>query len=202
MLRTLIQPYTERSVADRVSLLDVCAQLCAQHEIDFSLLLQGKFENHTALYWAIANGPWPPKPPFELAAAVLAHSAPLKPETMKEARRACVSLRSQELFHFLRMSPEFGTLSAEDQFLLGVSAPPEEIVVEELEGPTHPFSFRFQIPQFHKRMMLGKPITLEVVARGRLWRLKYYTANKPSHTHLTHGYWTGLLSMVENSAMT
>ncbi|KAJ7021050.1 hypothetical protein C8F04DRAFT_932190, partial [Mycena alexandri] len=103
----------------------------------------------------------------ELVAAVLAHSAPLEPPTIREARRACVSLRTriQELFHFLRMSPEFGTLSAEDRFLLGVSAPPEEIVVEELEGPAQPFSVRFHIPQFHKRVMLGKQIELKFVAR-------------------------------------
>ncbi|KAJ7176517.1 hypothetical protein C8R46DRAFT_988602 [Mycena filopes] len=201
-VHTLVQPYTD-SVADRVALLGSCAQLCLQYKLDFSLLLQGNsIKNHSALYWAIANGPWPPQAPFELVATVLAHSAPLTPETVQEARRACVSLRSQEMFHFLRMSPEFGALSAEDRFLLGSPTPLEEIVVKEMAGEAQPFSVQFHIPQFHKRMMLGKQISVEFIARGRLWELKFYTADKPSAKHLTHGYWSGLLRMVENSPMT
>ncbi|KAJ7768478.1 hypothetical protein B0H16DRAFT_1519928 [Mycena metata] len=202
-VHTLVQPYATDSISGRLTLLATCAQLCVRHKLDFSLLLQGKpVEGHSALYWAIVNGPWPPQPPFALVAAVLSHSAPLTPESVREARRACISLRSQEMFHFLRMSPEFGTLSAEDRYLLGVSVPPEEITVEEIAGDALPFSVRFHIPQFQKRMMLGKDINLEFVARGRLWGLKFYTANKPSVKHLTHGYWSGLLRMVENSPMT
>ncbi|KAJ7021042.1 hypothetical protein C8F04DRAFT_1141999 [Mycena alexandri] len=203
-VRTLVQPYAADSIPERLTLLGTCAQLCVRHKLDFSLLLQGKaVESHSALYWAIVNNnEWPPRWPFALVAAVLSYSAPLTPETVREARRACISLRSQEMFHFLRMSPEFGTLSTEDRYLLGVAVPPEDIIVEEIAGDALPFSVRFHIPQFQKRMMLGKDINVEFVARGRLWNLKFYTASKPTAKHLTHGYWSGLLRMVENSPMT
>lgn len=165
-VKRIVQPYTG-SVADRLALLESCSQLCLQKRLDFSSLLQGKsIEEHSALYWAIANGPWPLQAPFELVAAVLAHSAPLEPATVTEIRQACVSFRSQEMFQFLRMSPEFGALSSKDRFTLGVLVPPEEIVVEEMEGITEPFSVRFRIPIFRKRMALGKEFQLEFIARG------------------------------------
>ncbi|KAJ7176668.1 hypothetical protein C8R46DRAFT_817635, partial [Mycena filopes] len=200
-LKTLVQPYTTDSVPDRLALLEACSRLCVQQKLDFSALLQGKsIGNYSALYWAIANGPWPPQPPFELVGKVLSHSAPLTAETIREARRACVSLRSQEMFQFLRMSPEFGALSTEDRVLLGPAlVPPEDIAVEEMEGHEQPFSVRFHIPMFQKRMLLGKRIVLEFIARGRLWQLKFYISTKPA---VTTGGWSGSLQMVENSPMT
>ncbi|KAJ7698868.1 hypothetical protein B0H16DRAFT_790202 [Mycena metata] len=201
--RSLVQPYTEESIADRIALLESCAQLCARQKINLSLLLQGKLvENHSALYWAIVNGPWPPTAPFGLVAAVLAHSSPLQPATIREARRACVSLRSHDMYRFLQMSPEFGALSAEDRFLLGTLVPVEEIVVEEMAGDTCPFSVRFHIPMFHKRMMLGKSIKLEFIAQGRLWELDFFTAADSSLKSVTPGCWSGLLRIAENSPMT
>ncbi|KAJ7768275.1 hypothetical protein B0H16DRAFT_1272393, partial [Mycena metata] len=201
-IEALVQPYTG-SVADRLALLESCSQLCVQQKLDFSSLLQGKaIENHSVLYWAIANGPWPPQAPFELVAAVLSHSTPLTPETIREARRACVSLRSQEMFHFLRMSPAFGALSTEDRLMLGAPAPPEEIVVEEMAGAAHPFSVRFRIPMFHKRRMLDRHISLQFIAQGRLFELEFFTAKNPEVKHLILGQWSGCLRMLENSLPT
>lgn len=167
-LHTVVQPYTVESVTDRVALLQICAQLCAQHNIDLAALLEGALiDDHSALYWAMTNGPWPLKPPFELVRAVISHCRPLlKPETVREARHACIALRSQEMFQFLQMIPEFGALSTEDRFALGVLVPPETVVVEEMEGTTQPFSVRFHIPHFQKRMMLGTRIKVEFIARG------------------------------------
>ncbi|KAJ6551575.1 hypothetical protein B0H19DRAFT_173774 [Mycena capillaripes] len=165
-VHTAVQPYSG-SAADRVAMLDSCAQLCTRYKIDFSLLLQEKsIQDHTVLYWALVNGPWPPRAPFELVAAVLAYSAPLKPETIQEARQACVSLRSQEMFQFLRMCPTFGALSLKDRFLLGTLVPPEEIVIEPMEDTAQSFSVEFRIPHFLKRMSLSRPIKLEFIARG------------------------------------
>ncbi|KAJ6551570.1 hypothetical protein B0H19DRAFT_173747 [Mycena capillaripes] len=201
-VRTVVQPYSD-SAADRVVMLDACAELCTRHTIDFSRLLQGEsIQGHTVLYWAIVNGPWPPQASFELVAAVLAHSTPLKPETIREARRACVSLRSQEMFQFLRMRPEFGALSGEDRFLLGVLVPPEEITVEHMDGANEPFSVKFRIPQFFKRMSLSKPIKLEFIARGRLWQLCFSISNQTHASALESGIWCGSLAIMENSAST
>ncbi|KAJ6475797.1 hypothetical protein C8R47DRAFT_985722 [Mycena vitilis] len=203
-VRILVQPYTDSAV-DRVPLLETCAQLCARHKIDFSLLLQEKsIENHTALHWAIVNGPWPPRAPFELVAAILDRSVPLRPETIRDARRACVSLRSQELFQFLRMRPEFGALSAEDRFLIGALVPPEMIVIKHLEGGTtqQAFSVEFTIPQFLKRMSLNREIKLEFIARERLWQLSFFTAVNPTQAWLKNGGWSGSLRLMENSPST
>ncbi|KAJ6567585.1 hypothetical protein DFH09DRAFT_1155810 [Mycena vulgaris] len=202
-VRTLVQPSTSNSFADRIALLDACAQLCTRHKINFSLLLQEtSIEDHTALYWAIVNSPWPPRAPFELVAAVIVHSSPLTLETIHEARQACVSLRNQDLFQFLRMCPEFGALSPEDRFILGVPVPPEEIIVETMMGPTQPFSVKFKIPLYQKRMLLSREIKLEFIARGRLWQLSFFTAVNPTQKWLKDGQWSGSLRLGENSPST
>ncbi|KAJ7714473.1 hypothetical protein DFH07DRAFT_863391 [Mycena maculata] len=198
----LVQP-NNGPVSDRVALLDACAQLCARHKIDLSAILQEtSIQGHTALYWAIVNSPWPLHAPFELVGAVLERAAPLKPETITEARQACVSLRNQEVFQFLRMRPEFGALTAEDRFLLGVLVPPEEIDIETMEGSAQPFSVKFKIPFYQKRMLLAREIKLEFIARGRLWQLSFFTPNQPPQKWLKHGQWSGSLRLGENSLST
>ncbi|KAJ7714474.1 hypothetical protein DFH07DRAFT_974468 [Mycena maculata] len=201
-VRLAVHPNTG-SIAERVALLESCAELCARHKINFSLLLQQRdkilFHGHTALYWAIVNDLGPP---FELVAAVLAHSAPLEPATITEARRACISLSNQEIFQFLRLCPEFGVLDAEDRFLLGVLVPPDEIDLELMKGPAEPFSVTFKVPHFRKRMQLSRQIKLEFIARGRLWRLSFFTAIYPVEENLKDGEWSGRLQLGENSPST
>ncbi|KAJ7182601.1 hypothetical protein C8R43DRAFT_1116231 [Mycena crocata] len=195
-VRILIQP-NSGSVAEQVALLESCAELCARHKVDFPLLLQEKrIGNHAVLYWAIVNSPWPPRAPYGLVSAVLSHSSPLKPETIQEARRACVSLHSHEMFNFLCLSPTFGALSDEDRLLVGYLVPPEEIVVEAMAGPAEPFSVKFTIPLYQKRMLLGREIKLEFIARGRLWQLSFFTADKPTQPWLRDQHWSGSLRLV------
>jgi hypothetical protein len=133
---------------------------------------------------------------------VLAHSAPLKPETMHEARRACVLVKSQELLQFLRCCPEFGALSAEARFLLGVRVPPEEIVVEHREGDAQPFLVNFRIPLFLKRMALARDIKLEFIARGQLWQLSFFTAVNPTQRWLKNGARCAALTLAEDGPST
>ncbi|KAJ7982983.1 hypothetical protein DFH06DRAFT_1466926 [Mycena polygramma] len=175
-VRLIVQSNTG-SVAERVALLESCAALCARHRIDFASLLQDTslFHTHTALYWTIVNDLGSPQAPFELVTAILAHSHPLDPKTVKDARRACISLRSQDMLQFLRTRPEFGALSTEDRFILNLVVPPERIDVELMDGPEQPFSVKFHIPMYLKRMLLAKVIDLDFIARGCLWRLSFYT---------------------------
>ncbi|KAJ7237689.1 hypothetical protein C8J57DRAFT_1727871 [Mycena rebaudengoi] len=196
-----VQPNTG-STAERLDLLENCALLCKRQNIDFPLLLQEKeaFHGHTALYWAIVNSPEGSRGPFDLVAVILARSSPLQPETIAEARRACISLRNQELFQFLRMCPEFGTLSPEDRLLLGVLVPPEEIDIELMEGPGQPFSVRFRIPQYRKRMLLSKEIRLEFIARGLLWQLSFSVNSQKQW--LDNWQWRGSLRLAEDSPFT
>ncbi|KAJ6487408.1 hypothetical protein C8R47DRAFT_1277048, partial [Mycena vitilis] len=161
-----------------LALLKSCSDLCGRHQCDLSALLQRKtlFHAHTALYWAIVNQLDSPSAPFELVAALLALSQPLDAATLTDIRRACIVARSQEMFHFFRMCPAVGALSEENRFILGCVVPPEEIQVNIMESPEQAFSVNFRIPMFRKRMMLSKPIEVEFVARDRLWRLSFYTA--------------------------
>ncbi|KAF7357741.1 hypothetical protein MVEN_00820000 [Mycena venus] len=208
-VRLILQPNTG-TVAERLALLASCAELCTQHKIDFSTLLQDKslFHAHTALYWAIVNNLASPQAPFELVGAMLANSQPLKAETIKDARRACISLRSQDMFQYLRMSPDFGALSAEDRFALGLLVPPEEITIELMEGPEQPFSVKFYIPMFQKRMLLNKDIRLEFIARDRLWLLAFFTPDHPSvagpsaPSFAKDNQWGAYLRLRENSRST
>ncbi|KAJ7176512.1 hypothetical protein C8R46DRAFT_861018, partial [Mycena filopes] len=202
-LRAVVQPYAAQNVAERVALLANCEQLCERHKLDFPALLQRKsIEGHTTLYWAIANGPWPPRAPFELVTAVITYSGPLKPETRREARRVCLALRSEDMFQFLRHLPEFMALSSEDRLLLGSTVPPEEVVVSEMAGSAQPFGVRFKIPFFLKRMLLRRDIEVEFIARERLWQIKFFTAANPSQKWLRDGGWSGLLRLGENSPST
>ncbi|KAJ7775631.1 hypothetical protein DFH07DRAFT_699876, partial [Mycena maculata] len=207
-VRAVVQSHAG-SATERVSLLAGCAHLCARHGIDFSTLLQegNFFHEHTVLYWAIVNHSEAPSAPFEFIASVLAHSAPLTPETIKEARRACIAMGNQDIFQFLRLCPEFGALPADDRFLLGVLVPPEEIEIETMEGPGRPFSVKFKIPLFRKRMVLSRQIKLEFVARERLWQLSFFTQANPTFD-LSHrerfrdGEWYVGLNLGENSPRT
>ncbi|KAJ6542958.1 hypothetical protein B0H19DRAFT_876811, partial [Mycena capillaripes] len=207
-VRLALQPNTG-SIAERVALLKTCAELCVRHSMEFSPLLQEKnsFHGHTALYWVIANNLASPLAPFELVAAVLSHSQPLTPETIQDARRACISLRSQDMFQFLRSCPEFGALSEEDRFVLGLVIPPEQIDVEIMEGSNQPFSVKFHIPLFQKRMLLGTQIKLEFIARGRLWRLSFYAEKSPWKSSKDPDWfkakkWGVSLELCENSPST
>ncbi|KAJ6529734.1 hypothetical protein B0H19DRAFT_1082844 [Mycena capillaripes] len=98
-----------------------------------------------------------------------------------------MSLRNQEMLQYLRMCPEFGALPVEDRFVLGLLVPQEDIAVEIMEGPELPFSGKFDIPMFQKRMLLNKDIWLEFITRGVpfhfsdwLWRLTFLTPDHPS----------------------
>ncbi|KAJ6529716.1 hypothetical protein B0H19DRAFT_1274113 [Mycena capillaripes] len=191
--------------------------LCASFPVNDQLELRtavledekSSFHGHSALYWAIVNDLGSPMTPFELIGAMVTNSQPLKPETIKDARRACISLRNQEMFQFLRMCPEFGALPAEDRFLLGLLVPPEDIAVEIMEGSEQPFSVNFHIPMFQKRMLLNKEIRLEFIARDRLWRLSFFTPAHPSLSAAGKADWSAkdkkwgaFLKLSENSQST
>ncbi|KAJ7608493.1 hypothetical protein DFH06DRAFT_900344, partial [Mycena polygramma] len=210
-IRLIIQPNTG-SVAERLALLESCAELCGRHKLDLSALLQSSssaLHDHTALYWVIVNELDSPPAPFELVAALLAHSQPLNKETIKDVRRACIAARSQEMFHFLRMCPEFGALSEANRFIMGLVVPPEDIRVEIIESPEQAFSVNFRIPMFLKRMMLSKIIEVEFIARERLWRLSFYKAGShpglipmQSQEWIDNKRWGGHLNLCENSPAT
>ncbi|KAF8161651.1 hypothetical protein B0H34DRAFT_796403 [Crassisporium funariophilum] len=192
-------------------ILQSCADACAAQSVSLSSILQERsIENHTPLYWAIvkrlpdehqdveaSQGP-------DLMSALLSYSTPLLPETVAEIRIACLATSDQRLFQRLRLSPEFAPISGSDQMLLGGTIPPDEVDVEDLPGDGGAFVVNFEIPHFHKRMVVSKEIVLEFIARSRMWRLAFVIIPE-SNGHrngLSPGSWCITLGLLETSPPT
>jgi hypothetical protein len=162
------QPKTSASMG----LLESCADACAANNLSFSEILQEpSIEDHPAIYWAIVKRPCPDD--FELITSLMSYSAPLTTETITEVRLACLHVGDQALFQCLWRSPEYGALSGADRMLLGVSAPPDTIDVEELPGQDGPFAVRLTIVQFEKRMKVSGEVAFEFIARGTPSRIRF-----------------------------
>ncbi|KAJ7638385.1 hypothetical protein FB45DRAFT_1023181 [Roridomyces roridus] len=190
-VRLALQP-DSGSVDERIALLKHCAELSAQYsarDINFaSLLQQLDFHGHTALYWAIVNNPGPEEGPFDLVGTVVRFSGPLNRFTDGRGTKG------------------FGALPEEDRFLLNTLVPPEEIKLDLMEGPDQPFSVKFKIPMYKKRMMLARQIKLEFIARERMWCLSFFTpANSPLRPKdgsdagfFEKGQWAASIQLVES----
>lgn len=169
------------------------------HSLSFSTILQEKsIENHTPLYWAIvkrlpdehhrvkdALGP-------DLLSSLLSYSAPLSSETITDVRQACLVTCDQRLFQRLRLSPDFSQVSSAEQMLLGATIASDNIEVKDIDGDS--FIMTFELPLFHKRMVVSKVVPLEFIARNRMWGLEFFIAPENS--------WCVALSLLETSPPT
>lgn len=177
LIRDLVQEQYS-SFPAATGILQSCADACTTHSLSLTSILQEKsIENHTPLYWVIVNrlpdehhqvedssGP-------DLLSALLSYSTPLSPETITDVRRACLATCDQRLFQRLRLSPEFAPVSGIDQMLLGGTITPDDIEVQDVPGDRGAFVVTFEIPQFHKRMVVAKEIGLEFIARSECYFL-------------------------------
>ncbi len=171
LIRELVKEHTSSTLAG-TGILKSCVDACAKHNMQISELLQQKYiEDHTPLYWVIVKRLPDGQPQLEdsqgpdLLSAFIEYASPLKNETIKDIRLACLATSDQKLFQRLKQSPEIGRLSSMDQMLLGANAPPDEIEVEEFSANGEMFVAEFVISQFHKRMVVSKEIVLEFIAR-------------------------------------
>jgi len=191
-------------------ILRSCADACTTHSLSLSSILQEKsIENHTPLYWAIVKRSPDEHHQVEVASgsdllsALLSYSAPLSPETISDVRRACLATCDQRLFQRLRLSPEFAPVSGVNQMLLGGTIPPDNIEVEDVPGDGGEFVMTFEVLHFHKRMMVSKEISLEFIARNRLWRLEFSIVPEHGyHRRCRPGSWCISLYLLESSPPT
>jgi hypothetical protein len=155
-------------------ILQSCAEACASNGVSFSSILQEKsIEGHTPLYWAIVK-----REPDEsqddgsevqdLLTTLLSHSTPLTQATIADIRHACLVTSDQPLFQRLRQSPDFGSGSAVDEILLGVTLPPDDVEVVTFPDDEGSFAVNIGIVKFQKRMLITKTITIEFIARSKL----------------------------------
>ncbi|KAJ7654448.1 hypothetical protein DFH06DRAFT_1282352 [Mycena polygramma] len=201
-----LQPGDHSVVA--ISILKSCADACATNGLSISTILQEKsVEDHTPLYWAIVKRPAESSEPQEgadLLTTLLSLSTPLTAATMSDVRLACLLTSDQALFQRLRNSPEFAPLSPTDEMLLDATIPPDDITVENVDGVEGAFVVDFAIVRFQKRMLVGKSVVLDFIARSRMWRLSFNVSTQEQRRPWLPppGTWYVSLSLLENSPPT
>ncbi|KAJ7197684.1 hypothetical protein C8J57DRAFT_1105480 [Mycena rebaudengoi] len=194
-----------------INILKSCADACAANGLSISTILQEKsVEGHTPIYWAIIKRPAEPleedSAAADLLTTLLSLSSPLTPATTSDVRLACLLTSDQALFQRLRSSPEFAPPNATDEILLDVTLPPDEISVQNVSGEAGQegaFVVDFSIVRFQKRLLIGKCIVLEFIARARMWRLSFNVAQPDRNRNIpSPGTWYVALSLLENSPPT
>ncbi|KXN87082.1 hypothetical protein AN958_09292 [Leucoagaricus sp. SymC.cos] len=208
LVRDLVREEFQTPAA--TGILQSCAEACSSNDVDFSSILQEKsIEGHTPLYWAIVK-----RKPDEsqddgsqvndLLTALLSYSAPLSPATVADIRHACLITSDQPLFQRLRQSPDFASGSAVDELLIGATLPPDDVEVVNFPDDEGSFAVNIGIVKFQKRMMITKTITIEFIARSRMWRLAFFVVpeNCDPKSRRRPGSWCASLSLVEHSPPT
>ncbi|EIW54156.1 uncharacterized protein TRAVEDRAFT_60610 [Trametes versicolor FP-101664 SS1] len=192
-----------------LGVLESCADACRSFDLAISSLLQERtIEGHTPLYWAIINRPAESAPSDEpdLVTALLSHAAPLSDATVDELRLACLHTSDHGLFQRLRRTPAFSPLSGSDELILGGNVPVDDVDVEDVPGDESGFVARFRMPMFQKRMRISEEISLEFIAKGRLWALKFIVAKdhetRAGYQFMRPGSWVAVLSLLPHSPPT
>lgn len=175
------------------SVLGHCADTCSAHGLNFSALIQEPFvEGHLPIYWAIlkrpTSSPTPaaPAPPVKgdhtttpsssdhdaFVLAIMDASIPLGPQSIADARLACMTVSDNALFQRLgRRYEAFSPRSGTDRVLLGGADAVDTVDVMEMRGSSGAaagaaFTVRFSITQFQLRMRVSKLARIEFIARG------------------------------------
>ncbi|KAI5120813.1 hypothetical protein M0805_003210 [Coniferiporia weirii] len=140
--------------------------------------------------------------------ALLAHAGPLSPASVADLRLACLVTADNVLYQRLRTSPAMNSLSGTDRMLLSgwqdnagsetglaeASNRPKgrrffADIADVLEGDSADagaFSVRLEIAMFQRRMRVSNEVTIEFIARGRLWDLCFFVVpSSPSHVAST-----------------
>ena len=125
-----------------MGLLESCADAYTANNLSPEILQEPSIEDHPAIYWAIVKRPSPDD--FELITSLMSYSAADDGDDYG-GQVGVFACGDQALFQCLWRSPEYGALSRADRMLLGVSAPPDTIDVEELPGQDGPFAVRLTI---------------------------------------------------------
>ncbi|KAI0302517.1 hypothetical protein BC826DRAFT_965857 [Russula brevipes] len=191
LLRDLLSQ-ARPSEQEWLSVLRNCAETCSAQDLSFAALLQEPFvEGHLPVYWAVLKRPaapvkadhrTPARDPDALVLAILDASLPLAPQSVADARLACMTVSDNALFVRLGQRYEaFSQRSGTDRMLLGGADAVDAVRVEEPSGAgagagPAAFMVRFSITQFQLRMRVSKQARIEFVARGRLWYLAFAVA--------------------------
>ncbi|KAF9218751.1 hypothetical protein BS17DRAFT_719734 [Gyrodon lividus] len=186
-------------------ILDSCADACRAHGLELSALVQElSIEDHSAIYWAIVNRR------ESLLPSLLAHASPLTSATISDIRLACLATSNEKLFQALRCQREpftkqkvpLSTSSGADTLVLG-SMPADNISIRELDGEGA-FVADIRISLWQKRMRISGRVSLEFIARGRIWSLTFFSAPATGSpiAGKAVGSWQVALCLLEHSPPT
>ncbi|KAI0690783.1 hypothetical protein C8T65DRAFT_587655 [Cerioporus squamosus] len=170
-----------------LAVLDSCAGTCKSYGISLSSILQERSAaGHTPLYWAVVNRPSlaPRAQDIHYLRAILTYAAPLSKATVSDIRLACLHSPNNTLFQSLRRIPAFSPLTEEEKLIMGQSVPLDEVNVWDHDADVLEFSVDFKIPLFQKRMRIARGVTLEFIAKGRLWQFCLLVAGTDEHERL------------------
>ncbi|KIK93952.1 hypothetical protein PAXRUDRAFT_482147 [Paxillus rubicundulus Ve08.2h10] len=186
-------------------ILDSCADACRAHGLDLSALIQEpSIEDRSAIYWAIVNRR------ESLLPSLLAHAIPLTSVTVSDIRLGCLVTSNETLFQALRCQRDpfakqkapLSTRSGADTLVLG-STPADDISIRELGGEGA-FVADMRISLWQKRMRISGRVSVEFIARGRIWSLTFFSAPStgPSIASKAVGTWQVALCLLEHSPPT
>jgi hypothetical protein len=159
------------------SILQTCAESCAEKGVDFAALLQEPIMvGHLPVYWAIIKSraatavrPRARQDADALILTILDFSRPLRSASVVAVRRGCMTVSDNILFRRLcGLFKEFAPpVSDTDELLLEGAGAEDSIVIEEQRGNDGAFTARIKLSQFLLRMRMSKVVYVEFVTRGK-----------------------------------
>ncbi|KAG1756551.1 uncharacterized protein EDB91DRAFT_23151 [Suillus paluster] len=151
-------------------IVNACA--AALPAAEFTDVLQTpNIEGHTAMYWAIVNNR--PQVLWALFKFIPRYTS----AAASDVRLACMTTSDHALFMKLNLK---GNSNCKDEPLnRSLGCPPDEIQVHEGDGlPENQFTANFRIRMFQKRLRIAQNMRIELIAKGRIWYLLFYTGDE------------------------
>lgn len=177
-----------------IPIIQSCIDACEARGLSFANIVQERsIQGHTPLYWTIVKNVYsakeePPsssdrKPNLETLFDILV-SFPLTLEAYADALQACLLTSSHSTFLRLRKyNPEPplaipGSDEQDDQSEDTIRVTNGDDAEAALNGA---FRVQINIKHFQKRMRVLKEVTVDFIARGRMWQLSFVVYTPAQH---------------------
>ncbi|KAG8946218.1 hypothetical protein FRC04_011964 [Tulasnella sp. 424] len=177
-----------------IPIIQSCIDACEARGLSFANIVQERsIQGHTPLYWTIVKNVYsakeePPsssdrKPNLETLFDILL-SFPLTLEAYADALQACLLTSSHSTFLRLRKyNPEPplaipGSDEQDDQSEDTIRVTNGDDAEAALNGA---FRVQINIKHFQKRMRVLKEVTVDFIARGRMWQLSFVVYTPAQH---------------------
>ncbi|PBK66377.1 hypothetical protein ARMSODRAFT_960374 [Armillaria solidipes] len=179
LIHDLVRPHSMSNAPPCREILESCSEACNSRSLCLSSIIQDhNIEGHTAIYWAIINGPRFAEGESQVLTALLEFSQPLEDSTISELRWACLAKSDQPLFQHLQRKLNLNPRSKMDKMILSSDAEYDEVHLLETDPSANKFTVDIHVKQFQKRLVVGTIVYVEFIAKARMWRLQFYNRTK------------------------